>query len=129
MYKTERKSYGLKLIFSGFLREAEMLSWKSEMLNLLTELPESFGMLIDMREMTAMPAKSQEVLMVTQKKFKPRITRSVTITNSIITDIQSKRIGAASGVNETKKFINALDTANWERKAINWIENGVDPNS
>jgi hypothetical protein len=129
MYKIEQKEYGVKLIFSGFLREAEMVSWQSEMLKLLHELPKSFGMLIDMCEMTAMPAKSQEIVMQTQKLFKSRITRSATVTSSIITDMQSKRIGTASGVCETKKFINAADTADWEEKAINWIENGVDPNA
>jgi hypothetical protein len=93
------------------LREAEMLSWQSEMLNLLKELSKSFGVLIDSREMTAMPAKSQEILMQTQKIFKSRIIRSATVTCSVITDIQSKRIGTASGVCGTKKFINATDTA------------------
>jgi hypothetical protein len=129
MYKIEQKNYGIKLIFSGFLREAEMVSWQAEMLNLLKELPKSFGMLIDMREMTAMPAKSQEIVMKTQRIFKPRVIRSTTVTSSVITDIQSKRIGTASGVNETKKFINAIDIADWEERAINWIESGVDPNS
>jgi|VirMetMinimDraft_7_1064189.scaffolds.fasta_scaffold07398_2 hypothetical protein len=128
MYKIEQKEYGVKLIFSGFLRETEMQSWQFEMLNLLKELPESFGMLIDMREMTAMPAKSQEVVKRTQKIFKARVIRSATITSSIITDIQSKRIGSASGVNETKRFINAANIADWEDKAIAWIQNGIDPN-
>jgi len=129
MYKVEQKSYGVKLTFAGFLREAEMQSWQSEMLNLLNELPESFGMLIDMREMTAMPAKSQEILIATQKVFKPKVIRSATVTNSIITDIQSKRIGSKSGVNDTKKFINAIEITDWENKAVDWIENEVDPNA
>lgn len=129
MYKVEQKKYGVKLIFAGFLREAEMQSWQSEMLNLLNELPESFGMLIDMREMTAMPAKSQEILIATQKIFKSKVIRSATVTNSIITDIQSKRIGSKSGVNDTKKFINAIETTDWEDKAVDWIENEVDPNA
>jgi len=128
MYKIEQKSYGVKLVFSGFLREAEMVSWQTEMLGLLKELPESFGMLIDMREMTAMPAKSQEIVMTTQKIFKSRIIRSATVTKSVITDLQSKRIGTVSGVNETKRFINAIDKPDWEASAINWIKNGVDPN-
>jgi hypothetical protein len=129
MYKVEQKEYGVKLIFSGFLRETEMQSWQFEMLNLLKELPESFGMFIDMREMTAMPAKSQEIVKRTQKIFKARVTRSATVTSSVITDLQSKRIGSASGVNETKIFINAIDIADWEEKAIAWIERGIDPNS
>lgn len=128
MYKIEQKNYGVKLIFLEFLREAEMVSWQSEMLKLLHELSKSVGMLIDMCEMTAVTAKNQEIVMKTQKLFKTRITRSATVTHSVITDLQSKRIGAASGVCETKKFINAEDTADWENKAINWIENRVDPN-
>jgi hypothetical protein len=127
MYKIEQKNYGVKLIFSGFLRETEMLSWQTEMLNLLKDLSDSFGMLIDMREMTALPAKSQEIVMKTQKIFKPRVVRSTTVTHSVITDIQSKRIGTASGVNETKRFINAMDTPDWEERAVNWIEKGVEP--
>ncbi|WMX16913.1 MULTISPECIES: hypothetical protein [unclassified Aureispira] len=129
MYNVEQKDYGVKLTFAGFLRETEMKAWQSEMLTLLDELPPSFGMLIDMIEMTAMPAKSQEILMATQKKFKPRISRSATITNSVITDMQSKRICTKTGVINTKIFINASETPDWEEKAIDWIENGVYPSA
>lgn len=129
MYTIEQKDYGIKLTFSGFIRESEMLSWQTEMLPLLDVLPESFGMLIDMREMTALPAKSQEVLVATQKRFKPRVIRSATVIKSIITDIQSKRINTISGVNETKRYINAAEVSNWEVKAIDWIKKGIEPNS
>lgn len=129
MYKIEKKNYGIKLTFSGFLREAEMLSWQSEVLNLLKKFPEPFGVLIDMREMDAMPAKSQEVVKRTQRIFKSRVIRSVTVTNSVITDIQSKRIGNASGVNDTKRFINSMDVADWEAQAIAWVEKGIEPNA
>lgn len=125
MYKIEQQSYGLKLTFAGFIREAEMITWQAEIFPLLELLPPSFGMLIDMSEMEAMPSKSQEILMATQKTFKPRIKRSATVTKSAITNIQSKRIGNKSGVNETKIFIDATHTPDWEEQAINWIKNGI----
>lgn len=128
MYTIEQKDYGIRLTFSGFLRESELLSWQAEMLPLLDELPASFGMLIDMREMTALPAKSQEVMVATQKRFKSRVIRSVTVIKSVITDIQSKRINNISGVNETKRYINAAEVSDWETKAINWIQKGIEPN-
>ena len=127
MYKIEQQSYGLKLTFAGFIREAEITAWQAEMITLLELLPPSFGILIDMCEMTAMPSKSQEILMVTQKTFKPRVKRSATITKSAITNIQSKRIGNKSGVNETKIFIDAAHTPNWEEHAVNWITDGIQP--
>ncbi|MGH1337561.1 MAG: hypothetical protein ACRBFS_15665 [Aureispira sp.] len=129
MYKIEQKSYGLKLTFAGFIREVEITDWQAEMLPLLKTLPPSFGMLIDMCEMTAMPTKSQEIIMATQKNFKSRVTRSATITKSTITNIQSKRISNKSGVNETKVFIDAALTPDWETQAIDWIENGTPPPS
>lgn len=127
MYTIQKEDYGVRLTFAGFIREVEMKKWAEEIFSLLEQLPSSFGMFIDMREMTAMPAKSQEILLATQKTFKPRVERSASITASAITNIQSKRIGNISGVNATKLFVDATETPNWEEVAINWITKGINP--
>lgn len=125
MYKIATEDYGIKLVFAGFIREDEMKAWQSEMVVLLKTLPEKFGMLIDMREMEAIPSKSQEVLMMTQKMFKPRVLRSASVTATVITNLQFKRMGDKTKVNESKIFINALEVPNWEEVAIKWIVDGV----
>lgn len=127
MYKIEQKDYGIKLTFSGLIRAGEMKSWQVEMIKLLKRLPETFGMLIDMREMQALPQESQGIMVSTQKIFKPRVERSATIVSKVITNIQFKRIGNQSKVNETKIFINALDEPNWEEVAKLWIVHAVAP--
>lgn len=127
MYKIERKDYGIKLVFSGFIRKEEMESWSNEMIHLSKSLPSKFGMLIDTTELKPLPVESQEALTSTQITFREKITRSVTITNMDVTNMQLKRLGEVSGINDTKKFLDASKFSNWEHLSLNWIVNGVDP--
>ncbi|BDS12438.1 hypothetical protein [Aureispira anguillae] len=127
MYIVERKDYGVKITFAGFIREKEMKAWQLEMVKLLKTLPDKFGMLIDMREMKAIPAESQQILMATQKIFKPHVLRSASITAAAITNMQFKRMGDKTKVNETKIFINALEVPNWEEVGETWIVKGTAP--
>ena len=127
MYKIEQKDYGVKLTFSGFIRKNEMESWREEMINLLDNLPPKFGILADLTELKPLPVESQEALTKTQAIFKDKVIRSATVTRIDFTDMQFKRLGQVSGVNDTKKFLNATKTPNWEELCLEWITNGTDP--
>lgn len=127
MYKIEQKDYGIKLIFSGFIRKTEMESWSEEMIDLLTILPPKFGILVDMTGLKPLPVESQEALTKTQTIFKEKVIRSATVTNIDFTDMQFKRLGQISGVNDTKKFLNSSKSPDWESLSLDWITNGTDP--
>lgn len=127
MYKIETKDYGIKLTFADFIIRKEIEEWSEKIILFLDQLPDRFGMLIDMRELKPLPVECQEIMEKTQLKFKTRVVRSATIVNNIITDMQFKRIGKKTGVNSHKIFIDASKVDNWEEIGVNWIVNGVKP--
>lgn len=49
MYKIEKKDYGFKLTFGGFIAEDEMKKWVEESKTALLTAPKSFGVIVDMR--------------------------------------------------------------------------------
>lgn len=129
MYKIDKKPYGIKITFSGFIKKDEMLSYKSEIKELLNSLPDKFGILMDMKEMKTLPAESQEVLNANPELVASRVTRSATIINSALVGMQIKRLAVESQVSDTKRILDSSKSPNWEALADNWIANGVDPES
>lgn len=127
MYKIERKDYGVKITFAGFIQKDEMLAYKKEFKLMLDLLPEKFGIFSDIREMKPMPADSQKIFNANPELVTPRLTRSATIVNSSVVKIQSKRLVKEWKVSDSKRYIDASITKDWEAKAIDWIKNGVEP--
>lgn len=127
MYKIERKNYGVKITFSGFVKEEEMLVYKKEFRAMLDQLPEKFGIFSDMREMKPMPPESQKIFNANPELVTGRLTRSATIVNSALVKIQSKRMVEEWKVSDSKRYIDASKTSNWEEVAVDWIVNGTEP--
>ncbi len=129
MYKIEIKDYGFKVTFSDFLHKEDVQGYKDELGKTLDALPEKFGILVDMRTMKPLAPESQETLTSSQKLVSDRLTRSATIVDSAIINMQFKRLSKKSGVIDSKRFIDASKVPDWEKKAVDWIKNGVDPNA
>ncbi len=128
MYKMERKNYGYKLTFSDFVNTTEIESYMKELKSYMDIHPGDFGIMVDMREMKPLAPESQQALTSSQKLVADRLTRSATIVNdNAIIKMQFKRLSKQSGVVDTKRFIDASSSPNWERLAENWIEKGIDP--
>ncbi len=128
MYKIEKKNYGLKLTFEGFIQSEEIQEWSKEMVDLLENMPDTFGMLIDMRRLKPLPAESQMAMETVQKLFAKRVQRSATIVDNVITNMQFKRIGKKTGVNQTKIYIDASKSNDWETAGRLWITKAIEPN-
>ncbi len=127
MYKIEQKDYGVKITFAGFIQEEEMLAYKKEFRTVLDALPEKFGLLSDMREMKPMPPESQKIFNANPELVTTRLTRTATIVNSALVKMQSKRMVEEWKVSDSKRYIDASKTADWEAVAVGWIVNGVEP--
>lgn len=127
MYKIDKKPYGIKITFSGFIKKDEMMSYKSEIKTLLNSLPAKFGILMDMKDMKTLPAESQEVLNANPELVASRLTRSATIINSALVGMQIKRLAVESQVSDTKRVFDVSKVPNWEKLAEDWIANGIDP--
>ncbi len=130
MYKIEKKHYGFHLTFGGFIKEAEMNQWYDESLVALKDMPDKFGVFVDMRELKPLPSESQSKMEAGQKHYKERgMVRSVVVLNDPILTMQFKRIAKQSGIYEWERYIDASSNSDWERIGIAWLTDKVDPDS
>lgn len=127
MYKIERKNYGVKLTFEGFIDPEEMQAYKDEFKTTLNLLPPTFGLLADMRSMKPLPAESQAILSANPEWTASRIIRSATIVDSALVKMQSRRLTKEWKQDATKRYIDSSQHSDWETIAEKWIEDGIEP--
>ncbi len=128
MYTIEKKMYGLKLTFGGFIQAPEMQNWVDESGKALAGLSSGFGVFVDMRELKPLPPEAQEVMQVGQIAFKQKgMKRSVVILANAIVTMQFKRIAKETGIYEWERYIDASAHSNWEAIGEAWITKGTDP--
>ena len=127
MYNIEKKSYGYKLTFEGFIQAEEMKNWAAECQKKLIGHSGSFGVFVDMRKLKPLPKDAQIHMQKGQKLFKEKgMVRSVVILDNATTKFQFKRIGKETGIYKWARYIDATEL-NWKQKGISWIKDGVDP--
>lgn len=124
VYRIEKKPYGIKFTFDGFVPPEEMSEYKKEFRLVLDLVPAQFGILSDLRNMKPLPPESQKILSANPEWTAGRITRSATILNSSLVKLQSKRLATEWKQGDTKRYIDASKHSNWEELAIAWIEKG-----
>ncbi len=128
MYKIEKKSYGLKLTFGGFIQADEMQNWVNDSGKELGNLASGFGVFVDMRDLKPLPPDAQEVMQVGQIAFKQKgMKRSVVVLANAIVTMQFKRIAKETGIYEWERYIDASSNPNWESIGEAWITKGTDP--
>lgn len=127
MYKIERKDYGIKLTFDGFIAPEEMREYKAEFIQVLDLLPPKFGILSDMRMLKPLPTESQEILSANPELTVDRVLRSATVLNSALVKLQTRRLANQWKLSDSKRYIDASTHADWEKQAVDWIVHGVEP--
>lgn len=128
MYKIEKKDYGFKLTFGGFITEDEMKKWLEESKIALQTAPKSFGVFVDMRTLKPLPTEAQKHMQEGQKLYKEKgMVRSVVILANAVTKMQFKRIAQETGIYQWERYIDEASNPNWEKVGIDWIKNGIDP--
>ncbi len=128
MTKIEKKGFGYQLTFSGFIPVEEMAQWVADSKNTLSSSSGSFGVLIDMRELSPLSNAAREKMEEGQKLYKAKgMQRSCVVVNQGILATQFKLIAQKTGIYDFERYIDASITPNWESKAIDWIKNGIDP--
>lgn len=128
MYKIEKTSYGFKLTFGDSINVAEMTNWVKEAEKALVGVNGKFGVFIDMRTLKPLDTSAQKEMEKGQKLFKGKgMERSAVVLNSPITTLQFKRIAQETGIYQWERYFDASKTANFEKSAIDWIKNAIDP--
>ena len=130
MYKIERKNYGYKLTFGGFMLVDEVKNWVADSRRILIPANGKFGVFVDMRTLKPLPGDAQVFMQEGQHLYQAKgMIRSVVILANVITKIQFQRIGRETGIYERERYIDIESKPNWEQVGLNWIIKGLDPDS
>lgn len=128
MYKIEKKNWGFKVTFDGFIKADEMHQWVEESKKLLQTQTGKFGIMVDMRTLLPLPSDAQKVIEEGQKLYKTKgMERSAVILNNVTTTMQFMRIAKETGIHTYERYLDASSVADWEKKATDWLASGVDP--
>lgn len=129
MYKIENRQSGYILTFAGTIEPNEIKEWiaKSKS-SLALEKRESFGVIIDMRDLQPLSAESRQLMVEGQKLYKDKgMKRSAVILNNQEITTQFKNVAVQSGIYITERYINANGVANATELAIKWVKDAIDP--
>ncbi len=129
MYKIERRPSGYILTFAGLIEAAEMQKWHDDSESkLMTETSNSFGVIIDMKDLKPLGAEARIIMVEGQKLYKNKgMKRSAVILNSAEVCKQFKNLAVQSGIYLTERYIDASQKKNATEIAINWVKDAIDP--
>lgn len=130
MYRISKESYGFELAFGGTISLDEMTQWSQEAFRALVGAPKSFGVLIDMRTLKGdeLEPEAQKAIVEGIQLFKKSgMLRSCIILDSAQTTASYRRRARESRTHFFERYINASIDPRWRVKALEWIENQVDP--
>jgi hypothetical protein len=127
MYSFERTQYGVKLVFSGMIDQAEMARWVEESRPLVASLPDRFCVFVDMRDLKPLDPAAEVHMQAGQRMYRDKgLMRSVVILNSPRLTMQFKRIALESDIYHWERYIDAGKTTNWEEIGLRWLIEAVD---
>lgn len=128
MYSIEKTNYGFHLIFSGPLTDREAGDWLREAEEKLVGQTPGFGVFIDVRTMRPQTPSAQDILTAGQLLYKAKgMIRSVVVVKSSLLRLQCKQNAMRTGIYKWERYIDASSEPDWEKIALDWVENAIDP--
>ena len=128
MYKIEKSALGYRLTFGGIMTKDELDQWYKESKETLFGQHGPFGVLIDMRTLSPLPADAHEVMIRGQAMYRKHgMQRSCVILEDAITTIQFRRLAKRSGIYAYERYLDASIHKDWQQLATNWITHSIDP--
>lgn len=131
MYKIERRSSGYLLTFAGVINAEEMQRWYNESkTTLLHETSNTFGVIINMKDLQPLLAEARTIMINGQKLYKDKgMKRSAVILNSQDICLQFKNLAIQSGIYSTERYLDASKDTDAIDKAIGWVKDAIDPDN
>jgi hypothetical protein len=129
MYRIEKKPYGYRMLFSGFIKNDEMKAWAQEVkATLAAPQAKEFGVFVDMRDLKPLDDAAKATMVEGQLIFKDKgMVRSVVILNSPILTMQFKRLAKESGIYQWERYVDASVVSDFEKVGEDWVGKGIDP--
>jgi hypothetical protein len=130
MYTLEKAPFGFRVTIAGRVTPAEAVHAREESRAALAHCEKPFGVLVDIRTLKPMADDVQLVVDETQRLFRRSgLERSAVVLASAVMTIQFIRIAKDTGVYAHERYVDASKYADWEKIALGWIIDGVDPDS
>jgi hypothetical protein len=127
-YTLDEVPFGFKVTIAGRVTRAEAMKALEESRNALRVCAKPFGVLVDIRTLKPMADDVQAIVDETQRLFrKSGLERSAVVLASAVMTMQFRRIAKDTGVGEHERYVDASKHADWEKIALGWIRDGVDP--
>ena len=128
MYSIEKTDYGYHLTFGGQILEFEMADWVEESRKALDGQKGAFSVFVDMRRLNPIPTESQVQMQKGQRLYKQKgMERSVVILENPTLTRQFSRIAKQTGILPWERYVDASLVRDWEKVALDWIIEGIDP--
>jgi len=129
MYKIEKRPSGYILTFSGAINSTEMQNWYNDSKSTLAnETSNSFGVIIDMKELQPISQETQAIMVAGQGLYKQKgMKRSAVILASTAIKMQFKKLAQESGIYATERYIDASSYSNPIDIAVKWVKDEIDP--
>jgi len=128
----EQTSYGVRCTIVDPLTYEDAVEWLKETCRLAQAYRDKqvrFGQLMDLRGRSGRPQPEQQKLIAESMRFVREcgLTRSAVVVQDPVFALKIKQSAFETGMYEWERYLSAASTPDWERKAIAWIEKGIDP--
>ncbi len=128
LYSIERTSYGLLLTLGDTVTVADMTRLKAELPALFATLKRPFGVIADIR--TAIPFSPEVKMLIQECEQISRdagLQRRAVVFRSPVVRNQATQLSFQSKTDSIERRINADMTDDWEKLALAWVVDGVEP--
>lgn len=128
MAQNLKTRYGFRVNAPGFVTLPEAREWFADLKRLVGQPDKPFGLMVDIRGQRANPPDAQEVIKEAMTWMKKAgLVRSAVILDSAVAKIQTTRLARNSGIYAWERYLDASKDLDWEKKAVDWIVHGIDP--
>ena len=129
MYKIEKADYGFRITASGDMDLFESERLTLDLLDTLSAHDRQFSLLIDIRRLTPFAPEVLPNILKTHVMCKRMsMRRAAIIIDSPELRSQGKYISSSVKSASGDRFIVASEVENWEKKALDWVMNSIEPN-
>lgn len=128
MYKIKRETFGFWLTLSGDVNVTEMKQLKVELTSILTSIKRPFGIISDTLTMIPLEPEAKTLIYECEQIAREAgLQRSAVIFRSPVIKVQATQISIQSETNHSERLINASTTDDWEKVALEWVVDGIEP--
>jgi hypothetical protein len=119
--------YGYKTTISAPFADDAAAAWFEDIKRVVAGKT-SFGQLVDLRGQKPYSEATNKIIQDAMTYVREHgMTRSSVVLASALTKMQIMRLAKEVGMYEYERYFDASSEPEWERKAIDWIEQGIDP--